>query len=146
MSSESLAFSVHTKLIEPCIVKYLSPPTSIAIIRVARSHYRLVWAALSFVTRLPKPVDTPCVIQVIRVSGTIKKAEGEAIKRAREEVIRARAGVEEAEGKDDEMDLFERFGLTRKRVYGEEDLGEVEGIEDDDEINEDDEMEDDDGG
>ncbi|EON61013.1 hypothetical protein W97_00223 [Coniosporium apollinis CBS 100218] len=71
-------------------VKYLSPPTSTAIIRVTRSHYRLVWAALSFVTKLPKPLDTPCVIHVMRVSGTIRKAEEEAIRRARESVLRAR--------------------------------------------------------
>ncbi|OQO09554.1 hypothetical protein B0A48_04956 [Cryoendolithus antarcticus] len=55
----------------------------IAIIRVARAHYRLVWAALTFITNLPKPLSQPCVVQVVRVSGTIRKAEEEAIRRAR---------------------------------------------------------------
>ncbi|KAJ9644578.1 RNA-binding protein pop5 [Coniosporium tulheliwenetii] len=64
-----------------------------AIIRVTRSHYRLVWAALSFVTKLPRPLDTPCVIHVVRVSGTIRKAEEEAIRRARESVLRVRLGM-----------------------------------------------------
>ncbi|KXT07916.1 hypothetical protein AC579_3248 [Pseudocercospora musae] len=68
---------------------YCSSATSTAIIRVARAHYRLVWAALCFVTRLPKPIDQPCVIHVLRVSGTIKKAEEEAIRRARLTILRA---------------------------------------------------------
>jgi ribonuclease P/MRP protein subunit POP5 len=44
----------------------------------------MVWAALTFTTCLPlKPADLPCVMQVVRVSGTIRKAEEEAIRRAR---------------------------------------------------------------
>lgn len=44
----------------------------------------MVWAALTFTTRLPlKLADIPCVMQVVRVSGTIRKAEEEAIRRAR---------------------------------------------------------------
>jgi ribonuclease P/MRP protein subunit POP5 len=54
----------------------------------------MVWAALSFVTRLPKPHNTPCVFQVVRVSGTIRKSEEEAIKRARETVRRAQNELE----------------------------------------------------
>ena len=49
----------------------------------------MVWAALSFATRIPKPVDKTCVIQVVRVSGTIKKSEEEAIRRARMTIVRA---------------------------------------------------------
>jgi ribonuclease P/MRP protein subunit POP5 len=65
-------------------VKYCSQATSTAIIRVARAHYRMVWAALTFTTCLPlKSADLPCVMQVVRVSGTIRKAEEEAIRRAR---------------------------------------------------------------
>lgn len=71
-------------------VKYVSSATSTAIVRVARAHYRLVWAALSFVTKVPKPVDAACVIQVVRVSGTIKKSEEEAVRRARVHIVRAR--------------------------------------------------------
>ncbi|THZ28774.1 hypothetical protein D6C91_01788 [Aureobasidium pullulans] len=64
--------------------------------------------ALSFVTRLPKPIDQNCVIQVVRVSGTIRKAEEEAIRRAKAAIIRATARDKGAEfildkmlGKDD---------------------------------------------
>lgn len=72
------------------LVNYLSPATSTAIIRVSRDHYRLVWAALTFITKLPKPIDQPCCIRVVRCSGTIKKAEQEAVRRAREFIIKAR--------------------------------------------------------
>ena len=70
-------------------VKYLSPATSTAIVRVSRDHYRLVWAALTFVTKLPRPIDQSCVIKVVRVSGTIRKAEEEAIRRAKANILRA---------------------------------------------------------
>ena len=70
-------------------VKYFSPATSTAIIRVSRDHLRLVWSALAFTTHLPKPVDQACVMQVARVSGTIKKAEEEAIRRAQITIRRA---------------------------------------------------------
>ena len=61
---------------------YLSTATSTAIIRVSRECYRLVWGALSFATQLPKPLNAPCVIQVLRVSGTIRKSEEAAIRLA----------------------------------------------------------------
>lgn len=79
-----------SRLSNPGSVKYFSPATSTAIIRVARNHYRLVWAALTFTTRLPHPVNQDCVVQVVRVSGTIRKAEEEAIRRAKQAILQAR--------------------------------------------------------
>lgn len=70
-------------------VKYLSPATSTAIIRTPRAHYQLVWAALTFITRLPKPINQPCVVRIVRVSGTIRKSEEEVIKRAKATILRA---------------------------------------------------------
>ncbi|KAL9622544.1 MAG: hypothetical protein Q9160_003041 [Pyrenula sp. 1 TL-2023] len=80
------------------VVKYLSQATSTAIIRCPRDHYRLVWAALSTVTELPKPKDDAgspgkfCVFQVVRVSGTMKKVEEEAIRHAKKLILQARDG------------------------------------------------------
>ncbi|QSS63003.1 Rpp14 family protein [Histoplasma capsulatum] len=80
-------------------VKYLSPATSTAIIRCPRASYRLVWCALTYMSRIPpsssnsgKPgvMQSDCVFRVVRVSGTMKKAEQEAIARARREVVRMR--------------------------------------------------------
>lgn len=53
----------------------------------------MLWAALTTITRLPKPTDTPVVARVLRVSGTIKKAEEEVIKRAKLIVRRAKAAT-----------------------------------------------------
>lgn len=72
-------------------VNYYSPATSTAIIRCPRDHYEMVWAALTYITRLPKPADLPVVVRVIRVSGTIKKAEEEVIRRSKAIVKRAKA-------------------------------------------------------
>ncbi|KAI4939731.1 uncharacterized protein J4E92_001017 [Alternaria infectoria] len=72
-------------------VNYYSPSTSTAIIRCPRDHYEMVWAALTYITHLPKPLDTPVVIRVKRVSGTIKKAEEEVIRQSQHIIKRARA-------------------------------------------------------
>lgn len=80
------------------LVKYFSPATSTAIIRVSRDHYRLVWAALTFTMQLPKPVSQSCVLQVVRVSGTIRKAEEEAVLRAQLSIRRARGESDPSRG------------------------------------------------
>ncbi|KAF8477590.1 ribonuclease P/MRP protein subunit [Kalaharituber pfeilii] len=69
------------------LLKYFSPQTSTGIIRVSRDHHRLVWCALTLIKEI---LGKPVVIRVVRVSGTIKKAELEGIKRAKEEIRRVR--------------------------------------------------------
>ncbi|KAF2473823.1 uncharacterized protein BDR25DRAFT_341083 [Lindgomyces ingoldianus] len=71
-------------------VSYLSNATSTAIVKCPRAHYQMVWAALTFMTKLPGPVDTPVVVKVVRVSGTIKKLEEEVIRRAKKIIERAK--------------------------------------------------------
>ncbi|KAI5821271.1 ribonucleases P/MRP protein subunit POP5, partial [Pyronema omphalodes] len=61
-------------------VKYFSPATSTGIVRVSREQYRLVWAVLSYIREIK---GRPCTIRVVHVSGTIKKAEIVAVKRAK---------------------------------------------------------------
>lgn len=85
-----------------------------------------MWAALSFVTKLPRPVDQSCVIQVVRVSGTIRKAEEEAIRRAKASIIRAQRKKGDAAG-----DI-----LGKMMAQEDEDVqmgGIVDGEDDDDE-------------
>ena len=50
----------------------------------------MVWAALTYITHLPKPIDIPVVVRVVRVSGTIRKAEEEVIRRSQQIVKRAK--------------------------------------------------------
>lgn len=66
-------------------VKYFSPQTSTGIVRVSREHYRIVWTALTLMRELK---GRPIVIRVVRVSGTIKKVEKEAIRRAKLDIRR----------------------------------------------------------
>jgi ribonuclease P/MRP protein subunit POP5 len=77
-------------------VKYLSQATSTFILRISRDHYRLVWAALSFMHKLPFKDGRPCVYRVVRVSGTIRKVEEEAVRRAKLFILAAK---EEMAGK-----------------------------------------------
>jgi ribonuclease P/MRP protein subunit POP5 len=87
-TSKSVFARMVTKHIIP--VRYLSTATSTFILRVSRAHYRIAWAALSFMNAVPVKNGRSCVFRVVRVSGTIRKAEEEAIRRAREMVLRAR--------------------------------------------------------
>lgn len=57
---------------------------------MSRAHYRLVWAALSFMNRVPVWDGRPCVFRVVRVSGTVRKVEEEAIRRAKLLILAAR--------------------------------------------------------
>ncbi|EWC47933.1 hypothetical protein DRE_02815 [Drechslerella stenobrocha 248] len=68
-------------------VKYFSPATSTGILRITRDNYRLLWATLTFMRELS---GQPVVIKVARVSGTIRKAEVEAVKLAEETIRRVR--------------------------------------------------------
>lgn len=88
------------------LVKYLSPATSTFILRVSRAHYRLAWAALSFMNTIPVKNGKNCVFRVVRVSGTIRKAEEEAIRRAREMITRAQREM----GEKSETTLDNIFG------------------------------------
>ncbi len=76
-------------------ITYLSPATGTAIVRCPRNGFRMVWASLSFVKVLRtkeagrgRDGGTDCVIRVVRVSGTIRKAEEEVVRRARRDIVR----------------------------------------------------------
>ncbi|OKL57726.1 hypothetical protein UA08_07238 [Talaromyces atroroseus] len=127
-------------------VKYLSPATSTVIIRCPRAAYRLVWAALTYINSIPAPAPSAsakkadtvrsAVFRVVRVSGTMRKAEEEAIRRARREIGRTKRGYDGLEG------LFGRDAVSGDREKDDEDDdGAVFGMDVDDE-EEDDEDED----
>lgn len=74
-------------------VVYFSPTTSTAIVRCLRQHFRLVWAALTYMTEVPGSKggpSKPCVVQVVRLSGTIRKSEEELMRRSRRDIVRAK--------------------------------------------------------
>lgn len=84
-------------------IVYFSRATSTAILRCPRAHVRMVWAALTYMTSVPRgrrpgEVETDCVVRVVRVSGTIRKSEEELIRRAKIEVARASAANDRGEG------------------------------------------------
>ncbi|KAI6091262.1 Rpp14 family protein [Hypoxylon rubiginosum] len=70
-------------------VKYFSHATSTFILRTTRSSYRIAWAALTFMNSIPIRNGNPCIFRVVHVSGTMRKAEEEAIRRARDLIFAA---------------------------------------------------------
>jgi ribonuclease P/MRP protein subunit POP5 len=93
-------------------VKYLSHATSTFILRVSRDHYRIAWAALSLMNKVPVKDGRSCVFRVVRVSGTIRKAQEELIRRAREIILKARREMEE----QGDVTLDSIFGKGEDRV------------------------------
>ncbi|KAK4089512.1 hypothetical protein Purlil1_6081 [Purpureocillium lilacinum] len=71
-------------------VKYLSLATSTFILRCSRAHYQMLWASLTFMDRVPVKDGRPCIFRVVRVSGTMRKAEEEAIRQARALILAAK--------------------------------------------------------
>lgn len=68
----------------------MSNATSTFILRVSRAHFKIVWAALTIMNVVPVKDGKRCIFRVIRVSGTIRKAEEEAIRRAQEMIRKAK--------------------------------------------------------
>ncbi|KAH7327968.1 Rpp14/Pop5 family-domain-containing protein [Stachybotrys elegans] len=71
-------------------VKYLSLATSTFILRCSRSAFRMLWSALTFMDRVPVKDGRPCIFRVVRVSGTIRKVEQEAIRQAKQLILAAK--------------------------------------------------------
>ncbi|KAF9487825.1 hypothetical protein BDN71DRAFT_1485237 [Pleurotus eryngii] len=69
-------------------VTYFSPVTKICIIRVARDHHNLAWAALTLVTAVGTSRYIP---NVVHLSGTIKHAQLAAVEHNRKAIARYRA-------------------------------------------------------
>ena len=114
-----------------CAVNYYSPSTSTAIIRCPRDHYEMVWAALTYITKLPR-LDIPVVCRVLRVSGTIRKAEEEVIRRSQKIVKRAKAI--EGRGADPMLSSIEKS--VEKERKREDVLAVVDQGEENDEMSE----------
>ncbi|KAJ2905410.1 Ribonuclease P/MRP protein subunit POP5 [Zalerion maritima] len=89
--------------LETISVKYLSNATSTFILRVGRPHFRLLWSTLTLMDVIPVKNGSPCVFNVVRVCGTIKKAEQEAIRRARSLVLIASDHSRAATQSDDTL-------------------------------------------
>jgi ribonuclease P/MRP protein subunit POP5 len=92
----------------------------------------MVWAALTYITKLPKPIDTPVVVKVVRVSGTIKKAEMEVIRRAKDIILRAKIEQRQGSGAGIGMvgHIVKTVEKTREEVLVQVDEGEEEDDDD----------------
>ncbi|KAG5991800.1 hypothetical protein E4U54_003809 [Claviceps lovelessii] len=78
-------------------VKYLSLATSTFILRCHRAHYQMLWSALTCMDHIPVKDGRACIFRVVRVSGTIRKVEEEAIRQARQLILAAKE-YENADG------------------------------------------------
>ncbi|TFK18774.1 hypothetical protein FA15DRAFT_760467 [Coprinopsis marcescibilis] len=84
-------------------VKYYSPTTNTAIIRVSRDHHKIAWAGLAMITTID---GTRYIPNVVHLSGTIKHAQLSAIQHNRVVVARYRALAKTPSGYQDSYDTF----------------------------------------
>ncbi|QPH12198.1 hypothetical protein C2857_004301 [Epichloe festucae Fl1] len=77
-------------------VKYLSLATSTFILRCPRAHYQMLWSALTCMDHIPVKDGRACIFRVVRVSGTIRKVEEEAIRQARQLILAAKQHADAA--------------------------------------------------
>jgi len=125
-------------------IKYLSNATSTFIVRCARAVVRLVWAACTFIGTLPvgdrgggRREEREVVMQVVRVSGTIRKCEEEAIRRARALMGRVK-GLEAMRDAGITMDSKAGGGFRDEEIQDEAEDDEEDAVmADDDEEEED---------
>lgn len=86
-------------------------------------------------THLPKASKhaqpRPCVMQVVKVSGTIKKSEEEAIRRARAAILKAKTDA--AYSGTDGLNAILGGPDAGTALLGHKDVGTLAGVEDDDE-------------
>ncbi|KJA25032.1 hypothetical protein HYPSUDRAFT_199957 [Hypholoma sublateritium FD-334 SS-4] len=85
------------------LVKYFSPTTNLCIIRVARDHHNMAWAAVTLLTAIEGVRYIP---NVIHLSGTIKHAQLAAISHNREVIARYRALAKSPVAYQDGFDSF----------------------------------------
>lgn len=116
-------------------VKYIAPATSTFILKVNRAHYRLAWTALTMMDHIPVRNGKLCTFRVVHVSGTIRKVEEEAIRRARDMML---AIKDQAGAKDNSAlaAIMSKGKRTRQTTTTKSAID----IEDDDFSNEDQEM------
>ena len=57
-------------------VVYYSPLTTLTMMRIARQHYRIIWAGITLLNSI---MGIPVLPRVLAISGTIKKLQNKAI-------------------------------------------------------------------
>ncbi|KND87878.1 Ribonuclease P/MRP protein subunit POP5 [Tolypocladium ophioglossoides CBS 100239] len=99
-------------------VKYLSLATSTFILRCSRSHYQMLWAALTFMDHVPVKDGQPCIFRVVRVSGTMRKASEEAIRQSRRIILAAKQEISSVVSQTDATQHNLRDQLMLEYVTG----------------------------
>ncbi|KAI8926547.1 hypothetical protein BC831DRAFT_399841 [Entophlyctis helioformis] len=69
-------------------VKYYSPFTNLAIVRIGRDYARHVWAAATLITAVKK---RKCMVRVLHVAGTIKLVQKHGIEHNKRMISELRA-------------------------------------------------------
>ncbi|GMK55557.1 hypothetical protein CspeluHIS016_0206130 [Cutaneotrichosporon spelunceum] len=96
-------------------VSYHSSLTTLTILRVARPHYRLLWAAITLLTSVGGVAVLP---RVVAVSGTIKKLQAAAIVHHRRVTAAAVATLlkQGTKGEADKEALEKRWAVERDEM------------------------------
>ncbi|KAI9136042.1 hypothetical protein BKA69DRAFT_251434 [Paraphysoderma sedebokerense] len=92
-------------LLQSVQVKYYSPHTNVAIVRVDRDYFRALWSAINFITDVD---GRECAVQVVWVGGTIKQIQKAAIRHDTEQLLLLECKLRE-QGKPIPLIKFESY-------------------------------------
>lgn len=80
-------------------VKTWSPALSLCLVRCSRKYFRIVWAAITFLSTLSPICDVgPVRFSVVHVGGTIRSCTKSAVDHARQLILEARAAGKKSKG------------------------------------------------
>lgn len=87
----------------------------------------MLWSTLTFMDHVPVKDGRPCIFRVVRVSGTIRKAEEEAIRQAKRLILAAKEDTDSKLSLNSSLRNQEEMVLDINDVSSDEDMDDTDG-------------------
>lgn len=87
----------------------------------------MLWSTLTFMDHVPVKDGRPCMFRVVRVSGTIRKAEEEAIRQAKRLILAAKEDTDSKSSLNSSLCNQEEMVLDINDVSSDEDMDGADG-------------------
>jgi ribonuclease P/MRP protein subunit POP5 len=87
----------------------------------------MLWSTLTFMDHVPVKDGRPCIFRVVRVSGTIRKAEEEAIRQAKRLILAAKENTDSKSSLNSSLHNQDEMILDINDVSSDEDMDDADG-------------------
>lgn len=89
------------------IVKYWNPVTNLAIVRIQREEFRMLWCAITFITHIRGRKVRP---KIIYTAGTIRTCQREVVRVIREWIVKSHNVLEKRKKEAQAEEMMEELG------------------------------------